>query len=127
MKKKNLTRRFITLIEIMIVMFLIAMITGVVAYNYTGTLEQGKAFKTKAAMEKIRAIIALDTAGSGVEEIESGWQDMVRKSPLANNPEELMKDGWGNTFRVRLDKGTNEVTIESDKYKAYLEKHGNKL
>ena len=29
-------RRFITLVEMMIVMFLIAMITGVIAYNYTG-------------------------------------------------------------------------------------------
>ena len=34
MKFKSLKKRYITLIEIMIVMFLIALITGVIAYNY---------------------------------------------------------------------------------------------
>ena len=46
----------------MIVMFLIALITGVIAYNYRGTLEEGKAFKTKAAMEKIETILSLEIA-----------------------------------------------------------------
>lgn len=125
-KMKNLTRRCITLIEIMIVMFLIAMITGVVAYNYTGTLEQGKAFKTKAAMDKIKAIIALETGGSGTEDIKSGWEEMVSRSPLANNPKELVKDGWGVPFVVEVDNETKEVIVKSAKYEAYMNKQGNK-
>lgn len=41
-------------------MFLIAMITGVIAYNYTGSLEEGKAFKTKAGIEKfIQSLICI--------------------------------------------------------------------
>ena len=43
----------------MIVMFLIALITGVIAYNYRGSLDEGKAFKTKAAIEKLETILNL--------------------------------------------------------------------
>ncbi len=43
-------KRCVTLIEMMIVMFLISLITGVIAYYYRGSLDEGKAFKTKAAL-----------------------------------------------------------------------------
>ncbi len=51
---KQYKRRYITLIEIMIVMFLIALITGVLAYNYRGSLDEGKAFKTKTGLAMLR-------------------------------------------------------------------------
>ncbi len=43
-----------TLMEIMIVMALIAMILGAVAWNYQGALDDGRAFETKANIEKVR-------------------------------------------------------------------------
>jgi Tfp pilus assembly protein PilE len=52
-------RRNITLIEVMIVMLLVALFTGVVAYNYSGSLEVGKANTTKMAMEKLENTLAL--------------------------------------------------------------------
>ena len=58
----------------MIVMFLIALITGVIAYNYRGTLEEGKAFKTKAAMEKLETILSLEIANHPEVEIKSQHQ-----------------------------------------------------
>lgn len=119
---KHAKRRFITLVEIMIVMFLIAMITGVVAYNYRGTLEEGKAFKTKAAMEKISTILNMEVA----EHPESmsdfggdGWQTYVMDSPMIQDPKSAMKDGWGGAFRVYVDGETNQITVISDKYNAY--------
>ena len=51
-----------TLIEMMIVMFLIAMITGVVAFNYRATLSEGRAFKTQQGIEKVRTILLLSLA-----------------------------------------------------------------
>src|SRR4029078_1407908 len=101
MKLYHLHRRFITLVEMMIVMFLIAMITGVIAYNYTGSLEEGKAFKTKAGIQKIETILALESSSSDMDHIDKEWKEIIKHSPLVQNPEDLMKDGWGNEYEVK--------------------------
>ena len=44
----------VTLIEMIVVMALIAMITSAVAYNYPGSLEKGRAFKTQELCSKVR-------------------------------------------------------------------------
>jgi general secretion pathway protein G len=122
-KKK---KRFITLIEIMIVMFLIAMITGVVAYNYRGSLEEGRAFKTQQGIEKVKTILLLkvsDDSGA-YESIPEKWQEYVRTSPLASNPSALIKDGWGSPYKVSTfenESGDKDIVVESDRYKTYLE------
>lgn len=125
MKKFACKKRFITLVEMMIVMFLIAMITGVIAYNYTGSLEEGKAFKTKAGIEKIHTILDLYLATHPEEKdnIDSQWQDIVGRSQLVKNAKELIKDGWGVEYKVTKD-NDGEIEIVSDKYNAYLSKKG---
>ncbi|CUI15738.1 general secretion pathway protein G [Candidatus Protochlamydia naegleriophila] len=125
MKKFACKKRFITLVEMMIVMFLIAMITGVIAYNYTGSLEEGKAFKTKAGIEKIHTILDLHLATHPEEKdnIDSNWKDIVDRSQLVKNAKELVKDGWGVEYKVTKD-NEGEIEIVSDKYNAYLSKKG---
>lgn len=129
MKKQfKFQRRFITLVEMMIVMFLIAMITGVIAYNYTGSLEEGKAFKTKAGIEKIKTILALESANSSVESVRDDWRNVVKRSPLVQNADELIKDGWGVEYQVqtvRSENGTEELEVISQKYNEHSNK-GNK-
>ena len=124
-KMKFLKKQFITLVEMMIVMFLIAMITGVIAYNYTGSLEEGKAFTTKAGINKIHDVLGLYYAShpDKLESVETEWQGILKQSNLVKNANELTKDGWGNTYEVNLDNET-EIVITSAKYKAYLEKKG---
>lgn len=113
-------KRLITLVEMMIVMFLIAMITGVIAYNYTGSLEEGKAFKTKAGIDKIRTILDLHLAvhPDEKEHIDRDWKAIVESSKLVKNPQELMKDGWGDTYRVSIDQEGN-IEVVSEKYDRY--------
>lgn len=118
-------RRFITLVEMMIVMFLIAMITGVIAYNYTGSLEEGKAFKTKAGIEKIHTVLDLFLATHPEERdhIETRWRDIVESSQLVKNGKELIKDGWGIEYQV--SQGQNqEIEIKSQKYDQYQASKG---
>lgn len=120
MKKFQFKKRFITLVEMMIVMFLIAMITGVIAYNYTGSLEEGKAFKTKAGIDKIRTILDLHlaTTPDDRDNIETGWRGVLERSQLVKSPRELMKDGWGIEYQVSM--GDNqEIEVKSDKYIQY--------
>lgn len=104
-------KRMITLIEIMIVMFLIALITGVLAYNYQGSLEQGKVFKTQTAMQKLETILNLAVAQdpSLNQSISEDWAKVIEGSPLVNNVKDLEFDGWG--FRYRVEKN-NEGKIE---------------
>ena len=122
MYKKS--RRLITLIEIVIVMFLIAMITGVIAYNYTGTLEKGKAFKTEMGIERLTTILNLAAAEDRglTDNIESKWESIVRQSPLVNKPNELINDGWGEKYEVTLDQDGN-IQVHSRRYDEYKRSH----
>lgn len=118
-------RRFITLVEMMIVMFLIAMITGVIAYNYTGSLEEGKAFKTKAGIDKINTVLDLHLAThpEDRDNIESKWRSVVESSQLVKNPKDLIKDGWGFEYEVSQGQN-NEIEIKSEKYNQYQSAKG---
>lgn len=125
MKKCCFKKRYITLVEMMIVMFLIAMITGVIAYNYTGSLEEGKAFKTKAGIEKIHTVLDLylATHPEDREHIGTRWQDIVKSSQLVKSPQELIKDGWGIEYQVAVNQD-GEIEIKSDKYNQYQASKG---
>lgn len=119
---KKVKKRAITLVEMMIVMFLIAMITGVIAYNYSGSLEEGKAFKTKAAIEKIETVVALYASQHPGETFE--WKEAVKNSPFVKNADALMKDGWGEEFHTNNDDG--KFSIWSKRYLQYEANKGNK-
>lgn len=111
----NCKKRFITLIEIMIVMFLIALITGVLAYNYRGSLEQGKVFKTKAAIDRLETILNLAIAENPnlKDDIEQKWKEVVNHSPMVKNPKDLQVDGWGKEYKVEINnEGHLEVKSE---------------
>lgn len=120
MKKNLFRKRFITLVEMMIVMFLIAMITGVIAYNYTGSLDEGKAFKTKNGIDKIHTVLDLHLANhpEDREHIDTMWRGIVESSQLVKSPKELIKDGWGIEYKVSRDQN-NDIEITSDKYIQY--------
>ena len=117
-------KRFLTLIEIMIVMFLIMMILGVVAYNYRGALDEGKAFKTKADIENILEF-AVAQNPELLDDIEARWVDVVKKDQLVKNPAALTKDGWGEQYQVEVDDG--KITVSSRKYEEYRKTHGTKF
>lgn len=119
--KSSIKRRFVTLIEMMIVMFLIALITGVVAYNYRGSLDEGKAFKTKAGMEKLETILSLVMADDLSANI-SDWKSMISQSPMVKNPRDLIYDGWGDEYQVSQN-NDGHILIYSPKYDAYQNKN----
>lgn len=126
MKKKKAKKRFITLVEMMIVMFLIAMITGVIAYNYTGSLEEGKAFKTKNGMEKIHTILDLYYAvhPDEVSHVDADWKGIIGTSQLVKNPNDLILDGWGVEYKVSHSREGGDIEIFSEKYNQYAAAKG---
>ena len=106
-------------------MFLIALITGVIAYNYRGSLDEGKAFKTKTAIEKLETILNLkvseDPSQSRIASPQV-WQEVITNSPLVSNPDALLKDGWGGDFEVTTD-SNGTVHVRSQKYDDYTNTH----
>lgn len=120
MKIMIIKKRFVTLIEMMIVMFLIALITGVIAWNYRGTLEEGKAFKTRAGIERLESILHLAAADNAnlLDNIESNWQEAIKSSPLVQNANALIKDGWGQEYTVTVEDG--DIHVRSNRFKEYI-------
>lgn len=121
----SIQRRFVTLIEMMIVMFLIALITGVIAYNYRGSLDEGKAFKTKAGIEKVKTILELEIAKNPElsRSISSEWPQIITNSPLVHDPKALLSDGWGMPYQVRVDDQTGAVVVTSARFEEYKAKN----
>lgn len=124
-KNKKAKKRYVTLIEIMIVILLIGLIGGVLAYNFKGSLDQGRMFKTTEGMRQIHNILLYEVAtGKSIDEYKDkkNWQDAIMSSPLAGRPKELLKDGWGEEYEVEVE--DDKIYIKSTKGGIYPEKEG---
>jgi prepilin-type N-terminal cleavage/methylation domain-containing protein len=114
MKKKK--KRAFTLIELMVVIVIIGLIGGVVAYNVRGSLEKGKAFKTAQAAKMIHEVVEMELA-TGSQTLSSFVQKPVhflKKSGMVKNPASIIKDGWGEPFTFEEKNG--RLTISSSHY-----------
>lgn len=121
MKKKKFS---ITLIEIMIVILLIGMITGALAFNMSGSMDKGRAFKTEQNIMRIKDILMLEyaTGNESLSDIAKEWEEVVARSSLVlNKGADLMKDGWKEPLKVSCTKG--EIVISSTKFEAYKTSH----
>jgi len=97
-----------------VVMLLIATITGALAYNYNASLSEGKAFKTREGISRIKTILALALAEDSTlnpSELDGNWQSYVKGSPLAGKSEDLLLDGWGKPYDVRFEEKEGEQVI----------------
>lgn len=113
------TKRYITLMEMMVVIFIIGLITSVLAYKYQGSLEKGKVFSTETAIKKIETILSLYNAQNpgNLDEIITHWKDVIKNDPLVNDADRLTKDGWGQDFDVTVE-GT-EIKVRSQNLERY--------
>ena len=90
----------------------------------TGTLEKGKAFATTQAIERLSNTLELSIAEDPrlIDNIETNWPEVVRRSPLVKNSESLIYDGWGTQFNVTIENGV--ITIRSQNLEEYYRKEG---
>lgn len=104
---KTYARRSVTLIEIIIVMILIATITGTLAVNFRSSLEKGYAFKTEQGMHKIEGILNIYYAEHPEEMQNCGtldWTKIVMESPLVRQGDtSVLYDGWGTRYDVKME------------------------
>ncbi len=121
-KKKNA----MTLLEIMIVIFIIGIIGSVIGYNMKGSLDKGRAFKSEQGMRQVYEILSLEVAkGASLEEVVKDPKSTIEESGLAKDPDKLLVDGWGKPYKIILDDQDEDILISSlglEKYKSKVKK-----
>lgn len=120
MQRKKIIRP-VSLLEIMIVIFLIGLIGGAIGYNMKGSLDKGKEFKTKESMRQIEDVLLLQMAeGATMESVIENPEKTLEKSGLVKDAAKLLKDGWGGVIEVQEKKG--ELLVFSKNLENYEKK-----
>lgn len=121
MQRKS--KRSLTLLEIMIVIFLITLITGVIGYNMKGSMDKGKAFRTVQAQEQLHdlLIMALSEGETQAKILENPIA-ALKKVGIAKDPNKLLKDGWGDPFEITAAKKKGDFQIKSANLATYNQK-----
>ncbi len=122
MKKKR--KHSITLIEIMIVIFLIGIISSALAFNMRGSVDQGKIFQSEQKSARIYDILMMEYAQSNMdlEDIVESYEEIVKKSPLMKNDKNFLFDAWGDKLIVKLNKDKDDIIVFSEKVSKYQKK-----
>lgn len=116
-------KRYITLLEIMIVILLIGIITSVVGYNVKGSLDKGKIFKTEQAQMQIKDLLLLEIAnGANIDEVVKNPKRYLIDSGLPKDVSELLKDGWGTPFEIKASKNKSDIVVTSKNLLKYDKK-----
>lgn len=108
-----MSRRPITLIEILVVITIIGIITGALAFNARGALDQGKAFASQEKKRQIEQVLqfAMDQEELSLQETIAQAPKIVKSSPLLQG-ESILKDAWGYPFEFRAKEGT--IVVDSE-------------
>ncbi len=121
MKKKKRTKRPMTLLEIMVVIFIIGIIGSVIGYNMRGSMAKGKRFKTERAAEKLQEILMLECDLKNVDPSSITWnsnkiKEVLEDSGMVKDLDGLMKDGWGESFEVSYIQSEEAFEVKSSHY-----------
>jgi type II secretory pathway pseudopilin PulG len=120
MQRKS--KRSLTLLEIMIVIFLITLITGVIGYNMKGSMDKGKAFRTVQAQEQLHDLLIMALSeGETQAKILENPSAALKKVGIAKDPAKLLKDGWGDLFEIEA-KTKSDFKIKSTNLITYKQK-----
>jgi type II secretory pathway pseudopilin PulG len=120
-------KRYITLMEIMIVILLIGIITSVIGYNVKGSLNKAKIFKTKQAQSQIKDLLLLEVAnGASIDDVIKDPKKYLDNSGLPRDVDSLMKDGWGEKFQINTDRKKSDIIVSSKNLEKYEKKHKQK-
>ena len=113
----------ITLLEIMIVIFLIGLIGSVIGYNVKGSLESGKAFKSEHGAAQIRDILLLEaSSGTDLNKLVSEPKKYLDRSGLCKDSSKMLKDGWGKEYVIKVV--NDDISVTSDALESYNKKKG---
>lgn len=124
---KKMKKKPITLLEIMIVIFLIGLIGSVIGYNMKGSLDEGRAFKSEQGIARIKEILGLEIAnGASAQAVVENPKEFLEHSGLVKDATKTLKDGWGNDYIITA-KASGDVSVVSAKLNAFKKAKKQKL
>lgn len=119
MKKRK--KQPFTLMEIMIVIFLIGLIGGVISYNMKGSMDEGRLFKSERGIEQVGDLLRLAIAkGAPINDVQERPEYYIQQAGIVKDPEKLMKDGWGDRYEIVQDPSGTDLIVRSKKLTAYI-------
>lgn len=126
MKKRK--KQAMTLLEVMIVIFIIGIISSVIGYNMKGSLNKAKAFKTTEGIKKVLEIFELEMAqgSASIHDVVSSPEAVLDGSGLVTSGKEMLKDGWGQPYEIKLS-SSGKILLKSKAYEAFLKKQKKKV
>ena len=103
--KKKKQKRPVTLIEIMIVILLIGLIGGALAFNMRGSMDKGKIFKTEQNCARVYDTLMMEYAKGdlSLQKIVENKEQLLNSSPLAKDGVKLLKDAWGEDLHIEIE------------------------
>ncbi len=124
MKKRK--KQSITLIEIMIVILLIGLIGGALAFNMRGSVDKGKVFKSDQNAARVYDILMMASAQGTFDLQNYNNMEEVKKalteSMMVKDAEKLVKDGWGQDLTITLV-GSDDIKVTSAKAEKWHADH----
>ncbi len=110
LKKKK--KRSMTLLEIMVVIFIIGIIGSVIGYNMKGSMKKGKQFKTDYAAAKIAEVLTMECELNGLNPhaVAKDFENVLKESGMVKDVGKLIVDGYGEKYKVSYVKDTFKVT-----------------
>lgn len=116
----RVVKRAITLLEMMIVIFIIGIIGSVVGYSMKGSLNEGRAFKSEQGSKQVYDLLMLGLAdGERLSHVIKSPEDVIDATGLIRNPKKLIKDGWNQKFQIKSI-GNNDIVVYSSAWHKYL-------
>lgn len=108
-------KRAVTLIEIMIVILLIGMIGGALAFNMRGSLDKGRIFKSQQYANRVHEILMLEYAktGGSLQNIVDRREAILKASPIVKNGASYLKDAWGIPLTITISKDGHDLDVIS--------------
>lgn len=116
----NKTKRPLTLLEIMVVIFLIGLIGSIVGYNMKGSIDEGKYFKTEQMIHQIHDVLLLEVAKGSVtlDEVIKTPGYYLERARIFKEPKKMLVDGWGNALEFSILR-SNDIKITTKKFEDY--------
>ena len=101
-----------------IVMILIATITGALAFNYQKSVDKGRVFASKQKAERLQTILTLYYSEHPDRiDTDRNLIEIINQSGLAPpNPNDLLRDEFGRMFDIDVvhkDDGTADIRVSS--------------
>lgn len=112
MKKQ---KRSITLIEMMVVITLIGIIGGALAFNMRGSLHKGKVFQSEQNCSRVYDALMMEYAsgGASLKEIIANKEVILEEASWCKEGKKLLKDAWGEDIIVAMNESGDDLEVYS--------------